>query len=334
MTDEQEWQFKALTDICTGDANRRDDRLILTGLMGSIRWWFEVLARGMDGKVCDPTSHMRCPDHAVRNPTEQGHHCVVCELFGCTGWARKFRLMVVDNQGGVIQSQIKKGTEFRLRIIPLRPIREEEWCLIDMTLRLIADYGAIGGKTVFKPSDEPNQQVASYHKDYGLLEYISGPWILQTKPTLSKSKLISYVTESRWRNNFKQASFSWASLLNLWCVKGKYLSRQDPSTSSFNKVIGRKEPKKQARDLEQDNDINRWLAGHQKESKKVFSFKHPERGRRTFGFVNTDKKVEFDDIRKRVEDVWSNDKFDFKCGKEILRELFHMQCSDNNGGYR
>jgi hypothetical protein len=33
-------------------------------------------------------------------------------------------------------------------------VKPEEWTLLDLTLRLIADYGAIGGKTVYKPSDE------------------------------------------------------------------------------------------------------------------------------------------------------------------------------------
>lgn len=84
------YTLKALTDIWTGDANRRGNRVINTGLLGSIRWWFEVVARGLGGSACDPTvEKVRCLD-------ESGHHCVVCELFGCTGWARKFRFEVLD----------------------------------------------------------------------------------------------------------------------------------------------------------------------------------------------------------------------------------------------
>ncbi|MCS6826247.1 MAG: type III-B CRISPR module RAMP protein Cmr1, partial [Caldilinea sp.] len=167
-----EWRFHALTHIWTGDAERQGNRLIPTSLMGSIRWWFEVLVRGLGGKACDPTSNdVRCPA-PNRQPTEHGHHCVVCELFGCTGWARKFRLMVLDGQGQIIiKDQITAGQRFTLRFVPLRPIREEEWCLLDLTLRLIADYGAIGGRTVLKPSDEPNRQDRLHHKDYGLIQY-------------------------------------------------------------------------------------------------------------------------------------------------------------------
>ncbi|WP_347242801.1 type III-B CRISPR module RAMP protein Cmr1, partial [Thermogutta sp.] len=154
MKDMKEWKLKALTDIWTGDADQSGDRLIPTGLIGSIRWWFEVLVRGLGGKACDPAAPpVRCPDR-------EGKHCVVCELFGCTGWARKFRLMVLAENGQVIQNlmvlgengqaiqnQIQAGQIFTLRFLPLRPIRDEEWCLLDATLRLIADYGAIGGKT-------------------------------------------------------------------------------------------------------------------------------------------------------------------------------------------
>ncbi|MGC8876850.1 type III-B CRISPR module RAMP protein Cmr1 [Thermus sp.] len=62
----KEWKLKALTDIWTGDEERRGDRLVPTGLMGSLRWWFEVLVRGLGGKACDPTlDGVRCPD---KNP--------------------------------------------------------------------------------------------------------------------------------------------------------------------------------------------------------------------------------------------------------------------------
>jgi CRISPR-associated protein Cmr1 len=59
----KEWKLKALTPIWTGGVNQGADRLIPTGLMGSIRWWFEVLVRGLGGKACDPTvDGVRCPD--------------------------------------------------------------------------------------------------------------------------------------------------------------------------------------------------------------------------------------------------------------------------------
>ncbi|MHA2611293.1 MAG: type III-B CRISPR module RAMP protein Cmr1 [bacterium JZ-2024 1] len=320
---DKEWKFKALTDIWTGDAERRGERLIPTGLVGSIRWWFEVLVRGLGGKACDPSEKdVRCPD-------KQGRRCVVCELFGCTGWARKFRLMVLDSQGSVIKDQIEANTEFILRFIPLRPIRDEEWCLLDCTLRLIANYGAVGGKTVFKPSDEPNRQNAFHHRDFGLIQYISGPEGWQCGRTLEELK--SYAIESRWRRDFDDAPFSWASLQNFWCVKGRYLARQDADKSTFNAVIGRKQPKDEAQQLEQNNDINRWLAGRQQESKKVFSFKHPEEGGRTFGFVKP-STVDFNEIEQRLKNAWQSNNFQLNRGEDILQELCSLKGSNNEGG--
>ncbi len=327
--DAKEWKLKALTDIWTGDVKGKKDRLIPTGLMGSIRWWFEVLVRGLGGKACDPTvDGIRCPDR-------EGRHCVVCELFGCTGWARKFRLMILDENGKIIQNQIQAGQTFILRFIPLRPIAPEEWCLLDATLRLIAEYGAIGGKTVFKPSDEWGRENVLYHQDFGLVAIEQRPGDLNCNQEAVKAYVSS--NNSRWRTGIPDDDFSWASLQNFWCVKGRYLARQDASTSSFNFVIGRPEPKHQS------SQGDSWLAGRrpdrqrgiEPESKKVFSFKHPSNASRTFGFVQNAQ--EFHQIRQKLEilrdgvgngrqpdPVWQS--FDpgieFLTGEKILNQLF------------
>ena len=97
--------MQALTDVWTGDAgtaqSKQADRLIPTGMLGSIRWWFEVLVRGLGGAPCDPSANQK----ACLNE----EHCVVCELFGCTGWARKFRFDVRNAQGAVITFPIHIG---------------------------------------------------------------------------------------------------------------------------------------------------------------------------------------------------------------------------------
>jgi len=171
---ERIYQLKALTDLWTGSVTLEEkngqikektapDRLITTGLLGSIRWWFEVLVRGLGGSACDPTD-TKC---------EGQNHCVVCELFGCTGWARKFRFDVLNANGNTKTDQIKQNQTFSLRFTPLRPIRDEEWALLEATLRLIAEYGAIGGKTVFKPTDEPSGASKTHHKDYGLVQMVT-----------------------------------------------------------------------------------------------------------------------------------------------------------------
>lgn len=394
------WEFEALTDIWTGDAEGKPGRLIPTGLLGSIRWWFEVLVRGLGGSACDPTlDGVRCPEQEIKDPHAPGHHCVVCELFGCTGWARKFRFAVLDEQGHVKVDQIVKNQKFILRFTPLRRIADEEWALLDLTLRLIAEYGAIGGKTVFKPTDEPGladlgledlrdndsgvivsrsrrglplrkgdlisylgdsrvtsvEEIESlvqvkahgesvlltilrdgqelkikawygkrHHQDYGLIKMCTPETI-----TANERDLQDYVTDSRWRR-VDHRDFAWASLNNFWCVKGRYLARQDADRSLYDKVLGREEQKGLGRQFRQDTtDVDKWLAGRQQQSKKVFSFKEPESARRTFGFVRPDI-VDFNTIRERLKDsAWSDlEDGEVLAGQQILRTLLFIP----NGG--
>jgi len=320
--------LKTLTPLWTGGVDGTTDRLHETGIIGSLRWWYEALVRGLGGYACDPTSKEdRCPD-------KDGKHCVACELFGCTGWARKFRLQTPAHLE-IIQFQknlkaIKEGQEIQLELIPLRRITDEEWCLLQMILRLISDYGAMGGKTVFKPSDERNREQAFHHLDFGLVE-------IQTESqscAKNLDEIKSYVNSDKWRKGDHQYrdkegkihDYSWASLSNFWCVKGRYLARQSPSSSTFNKVIGRREDKTKGQQLAQNDEVSTWLAGKQQESKKVFSFKHPSENGRTFGFVKPGV-INFDDIKKRLKQAWPNfdpDK-EFQTGEQILQRLIAPQ---------
>jgi len=120
-------KIKALTHIWTGDANRECTVLRETGILGSLRWWYEAIVRGFGGYACDPTD-TKC---------DGKNHCDVCELFGCTGWARKFRLEVEKND-----------SDITLEFIQLRKTESIEKALLNKTFQLIEDYGAIGGKLV------------------------------------------------------------------------------------------------------------------------------------------------------------------------------------------
>jgi len=119
-------EIKALTPIWTGDAERKSTELRETGIIGSLRWWYEALIRGLGGSACDPTN-IKC---------EGKNHCDACELFGCTGWARKFRLEV----------ERKTNNEVILKFIEMRKMKDIEWALLNKTINIIAEYGAIGGK--------------------------------------------------------------------------------------------------------------------------------------------------------------------------------------------
>ncbi len=310
---EQTYQFKALTDLWTGSVTLEEkngqikektgpDRLVTTGMLGSIRWWFEVLVRGLGGNACDPTD-TKCEDR---------NHCAVCELFGCTGWARKFRFEVLDENSDIKRDQITKDQTFSFRFTSLRPICVEEWTLLDATLRLIAGYGAIGGKTVFKPTDESSRAGKPHHKDYGLVQMVTP----QQYAGAGRDDLGKYL--SKWRK-VNHGEFVWASLQHFWCVNGRYLGREDNNKSTFNQVLGRQETKNQGQQLATRNDgIARWLAGSQRESKKVFSFKNPAR---TFGFVKPGL-IAFDDMRERLAGAWGQNDWDFLTGDKIIDQLF------------
>jgi len=340
---ERIYKFHALTDLWTGDVNGKSERLITTGLLGSIRWWFEVLVRGLGGRACDPTD-TKCEDR---------NHCVVCELFGCTGWARKFRFEVLDKDCNIretrnnartnISPQIKKDDEFSLRFTALRPICNEEWTLLDATLRLIADYGAIGGKTVFKPTDESDREKEIHHQDYGIVE------IVKVDPQIKVPKVMEvekYILDERWRKpELKDSDFSWASLKYFWFVGDKTLTRCYANSSSFNRVLGRKEskacsdcgqihnppnkcpktkkhPSRESEQLVDDNDrISKWFAGSQQESKKVFSFKNPAR---TFGFVKP-ALIDFNTMKQRLTNAWGQNGWNFLTGDEIIVQLIAVK---------
>ena len=302
---ERTYELSAETDLWTGDADREPNRLITPGLLGFIRWWFEVLVRGLKGNACDPT----------RKQCEGRNHCVVCELFGCTGWARKFRFEVLDENGSTQAAQIEKEQNFGLRFIPLRPIRVEEWALLDATLHLIAGYGAIGGKTVFKPTDEDNRTEEPHHQDFGLAQISSS----RQFAGIRRNDLETYL--SQWKR-LNHGEFAWASLQHFWyvkCVKERYLGRKNNDESTFNRVLGRQEAKKQGQDLlNPANKKDQWLAGSQRVSKKVFSFKDPAR---TFGFVKPGV-IDFEEMKERLEDVWGQDDWQFLTGETILEQFF------------
>lgn len=93
-----EVRIQTLTPLWTGGVDGSMDRTHETGIIGSMRWWYEAIVRGLGGKACDPTSNNKCSyDPKDFRPPEQ-QLCPVCYVFGSTGWRRRFRLDIVDNQ--------------------------------------------------------------------------------------------------------------------------------------------------------------------------------------------------------------------------------------------
>lgn len=306
------YELQALTDIWTGDADtaqsKQANRLIPTGLLGSIRWWFEVLVRGLGGRPCDPSSDQKA--------CLSGQHCVVCELFGCTGWARKVRFDVRDASSAVIRSKLARNTRFQLCFTPLRAVTAEEWGLLELTLRLISEFGALGGKTVLKPSIQNNKP---QHADFGLVKLATTPTNPAPRQQLADRVLL-------WAKKPIVDGADWASCRNMWFVDGKHLTRSDQNTSTFNRVIERPEPKANA------SERDSWIAGRRAqssakgrpavdpESKKVFSFRQPPR---TFGFVQ--QTADFTGVREKLQAVWGLPAAPagwFLAGETLLSRLF------------
>ena len=121
--------IRTLTPLWTGNVDGTMDRIHEAGIIGSLRWWYEAIVRGLGGWACDPSKH-ECPDKA-------GKHCDVCRVFGATGWRRRFRLEVVDDTQTIWDD--------RDRMLNIRPPdRNRGWFLPPgqmgtLTLRLDGD---------------------------------------------------------------------------------------------------------------------------------------------------------------------------------------------------
>ena len=161
MAETLTFELKSVTDVWTGGVDQHCDRLHETGLLGSLRWWYEAVVRGLGGSACDPTDDSPCRDK---------DHCAACELFGCTGWSRKFRLQVVGTSGGLISSPLNKGVEFALRFVELRHLCDEERWLLTKAVETAAKWGSVGGRTTRKP-----QARKGVGDDYGLVFLKSAP---------------------------------------------------------------------------------------------------------------------------------------------------------------
>lgn len=96
-------RLKTLTPIWTGGVDGTMDRIHETGILGSLRWWYEAIVRGLGGWACDPSqseleltsSHLNQYKHARQ---EGKDWCDVCKVFGTTGWKKRFKLEIVDDQ--------------------------------------------------------------------------------------------------------------------------------------------------------------------------------------------------------------------------------------------
>lgn len=160
-------KLEALTPIWTGDFERSSKRIKETGIIGSLRWWYEALVRAYNGRACNITSD--ASDDKKCNYEKSKKICNVCQMFGCTGWSRKFRVEISDMNylhlpklsiGTREKHETRKGWKYLTRNVEgiiskelvvlskeLKPLTKEERFLLSKTFEIIEGYSAIGART-------------------------------------------------------------------------------------------------------------------------------------------------------------------------------------------
>ncbi len=99
--------FTPQTPLWTGGVDGTMDRIHETGIIGSLRWWFEAIVRALGGSACDPTKS-KC------NYQKDKQICDVCTVFGATGWKRRFSLRV-EGEPTYIWSDEERDKQLHLR---------------------------------------------------------------------------------------------------------------------------------------------------------------------------------------------------------------------------
>lgn len=164
MSRDVSFKLTTLTPLWTGGVNDRCDRLHETGIIGSLRWWFEALVRGLGGEACDPTEH-RCP--IVEGDDKDPKYCPACLIFGATGLKRAFRIYWEDeiekpNTSGRLKIRVNNNTGWYLyrgllfskasgRLLidrtPSDINKEGVIQIITLVLKLASEWGGLGART-------------------------------------------------------------------------------------------------------------------------------------------------------------------------------------------
>lgn len=297
-------RIKTLTPIWTGGIDGKCDRLHETGIIGSLRWWYEALIRGLGGYACDPTDG-GCRLDGIEKTDEDPKQkiCPVCYLFGCTGWQRKFRFEIRKDEKGRPGSRklgkIIDDEKLWLCFIQLKPMDFVEKSLLTATLRICSHYGAIGGKTIYKPSENPDDNGRIPHKDYGLFQIEPE----MTNEEYSKKVINNYLkTFSQKMDNHP----FWPDLRYFWFAS-------TPTTLNrveINNIVGRNNNGEYLPNIAK---WQKWLGGDKGDSKKIFSF-YTRGGERTWGYFNKENYEKAKQELKNSNITW---------GEGVLNEFFN-----------
>lgn len=169
--------LETLTPLWTGDAFSKTAEIKASSILGTIRWWYEIICRSLGMRVCDGKHLEKCnlkrkeflkdliKDRPIDEALDNQNICPVCRLFGCNGWAGKIKLIIDENIkediGEIvvgtrrndkgrrpIEGKIfNKENSLKLLFIPVKELNEKEIELLILTIRIISDNAALGGRT-------------------------------------------------------------------------------------------------------------------------------------------------------------------------------------------
>ena len=152
-------------------------RVRATGLLGSLRWWYETVVRALGGWACDPTEHTCLLDgQRFRETGGEPLHvrlraaglCDACRDFGATGWRRAFDLVLLSTMtpaSGVPRQIQARGPACKGRqprwylpgpghqgslVLYIRPREPQDGALLErlaLVLHIVARHAALGAKT-------------------------------------------------------------------------------------------------------------------------------------------------------------------------------------------
>lgn len=170
-----EIKIQTLTPLWTGGVKTGTmNRIQETGIIGGLRWWYEAMLRGMGRSACDPRQDgcgLNVDEYEKAKKEDKENHkclsqaglCDACQLFGATGYRRRFSIRVQKSKSNLQPAW--KGWPPVLNVRP--PNRSRGWYLppgsvgefslqvegepealrhILQLFRFLEQYGSLGAK--------------------------------------------------------------------------------------------------------------------------------------------------------------------------------------------
>lgn len=318
-------KIRTLTPLWTGDIDRECKSIKETGIIGSLRWWYEALVRGLGGYACDPTSddprYKKCElkqdkfNKAIKSGKSvqealDEQICPACQLFGCTGWRKRFRIDIQGleendfKDGKGEKAGLRPDKKFSLNIFLLSDIDTKQKWLFQKALWIIEKYGAVGGRTTWKPN-------GSRGTPYGLIKIEDYGEIKNWGFESGKKEAISWLKRNREnikRHLGRENNKNWFNFKFYWTLPNNYLNR-----SEMNKIVNRDESGEYTKSAD---NFDKWLGGDKGKSKKIFSFGEPEK--KVFGYVRS--KEEMDKVKEKLQNIGKNISI-LGTGENIIEEV-------------